>query len=102
MGGSLGAAHALELPFVWNALDLPFSHLVLGDVTPLRSFASQLHATWCAFIRDGVPEGAGLPPWPLYDRERRATMILDHGRDGRSSHVVDDPDGALRELWTGW
>lgn len=95
MNGRLGAAHAMELPFVWGALDLPFSSLLLGDVAALRPFAAKLHDTWCAFIRDGVPAGGGLPAWPRYSRERRETMLLDHPE----SRVVDDPDGALRELW---
>jgi para-nitrobenzyl esterase len=95
MNGRLGAAHAMELPFVWNALDLPFSNLLLGDVAALRPFAARLHETWCAFIRDGTPDGGGLPPWPAYTPDRRATMLLDHPE----SRVVDDPDGTLRELW---
>ena len=95
MNGRLGAAHAMELPFVWNALDLPFSNLLLGDVAPLRPFAASIHETWCAFIRDGTPEGGGLPTWPRYTTDRRATMLLDQP----ASRVVDDPDGELRELW---
>ena len=47
-----------------------------------------------AFIRAGTPADAGLPAWPCYEPGRRATMLLD-----LESRVVDDPDGALRELW---
>ncbi|MEJ7599231.1 MAG: hypothetical protein WKG01_15095 [Kofleriaceae bacterium] len=94
MGGKLGAAHGIELPFVWNALDLPFSTLLLGEVASLRPFAAAIHATWCAFIKSGTPADGGLPAWPRYDRARRATMLLD-----LESHVADDPDGTLRELW---
>src|SRR5262249_56209679 len=36
-GGRLGAAHALELPFVWNRLDLPMAPILLGpDVAQLQ------------------------------------------------------------------
>jgi para-nitrobenzyl esterase len=93
--GRLGAAHALELPFVWNTVDLPVAQLLLaGDVAGARPLATAMHATWASFIRGGVPNGAGLPAWPRYDADRRATMLLD-----RSSQVIDDPDGALRQLW---
>ena len=94
MGGRLGAAHAMELPFVWNALDLPFSALLLGEVAPLRPLAARIHATWCAFITSGTPDGGGLPAWPRYTPDRRSTMLLD-----LTSRVADDPDGELRRLW---
>ena len=93
--GRLGAAHALELPLVWNQLDLPVSQLLLGDLAGARPLCAQMHDAWAAFIRGGEPAAAGLPAWPRYDAPRRATMLLD-----RASRVADDPDGALRELWS--
>jgi para-nitrobenzyl esterase len=54
-----------------------------------------MHAAWAAFIRGGEPAAGGLPAWPRYDEPRRATMVLD-----RASRVADDPDRALRELWS--
>jgi para-nitrobenzyl esterase len=93
--GRLGAAHALELPFMWNAVDLPFAQILLGgDVEGARPLATQMHDAWAAFIRTGDPGGAGLPDWPRFDRERRATMILD-----RVTRVVDDPDAVRRAAW---
>ncbi|MBL0215357.1 MAG: carboxylesterase/lipase family protein [Myxococcales bacterium] len=95
-GNRLGAAHALELPFVWNRLDLPLAQVLLAeDVGPAQPLATQLHATWAAFIKSGDPNGAGLPAWPAYDLPRRATMILD-----RACTVVDDPGGATRAMWS--
>jgi para-nitrobenzyl esterase len=92
-GGRLGAAHALELPFVWNQLDQPAAQILLGnDLAGGQQLAAQMHAAWAAFIRDGAP--AGLPSWPRYSEPRRATMLLD-----REPRVADDPDGALHELW---
>ena len=95
-GGRLGAAHALELPMMWNRLDQPMAKLLLGaDTAPFAGIALQLHDTWAAFITRGVPEGGGLPAWPRYDATRRATLLIDH-----ASRVVDDPDGAQRRLWS--
>jgi para-nitrobenzyl esterase len=94
-GGRLGAAHALELPFVWNRLDLPMTPLLLGDkLHHIQPLASAMHATWAQFIRTGDPNGGGLPSWPRYHAERRATLIID-----RDSHVAEDPAGAARLLW---
>jgi para-nitrobenzyl esterase len=94
-GGRLGAAHALELPFVWNRLDLPLAPILLGsDPTLAQPLATIIHASWVQFIKTGDPNGAGLPEWPRYDAERRATMLLD-----RTCKVVDDPGGDARALW---
>ncbi|HWM84312.1 MAG TPA: carboxylesterase/lipase family protein [Kofleriaceae bacterium] len=93
--GRLGAAHALDLPFMWSAIDLPFSQFLLGgDVEGARPLAAQMHDSWAAFIRTGDPGGAGLPDWPRYDPDRRATMLLD-----RNARVVDGPDPARRAVW---
>lgn len=89
----LGAAHALELPFVWNVIEGPFAQLVLGgDVASARPLADAMHGAWSSFIRTGSP--VTTPPWPTYDAERRATLIFD-----RTLHVVDDPAGDLRRIW---
>lgn len=94
-GHRLGAAHALELPFVWNRLDLPMAQVLLGEsIATAQPLATQLHATWARFVRTGVPDGGGLPAWPAYETSRRSTMILDH-----TCRVVDDPAGAARALW---
>ena len=94
-GGRLGAGHAVELPFVWNRLDLAFAQLVIGsDAARQQPLASAVHASWVAFIRTGDPNGGGLPTWPTYDATRRATMRID-----RPAEVVDDLGGATRALW---
>jgi para-nitrobenzyl esterase len=94
-GGRLGAAHALELPFVWNRLDLPMAPILLGpDLADAQPLATVVHASWALFIKTGDPNGGGLPAWPRYDAERRATLLID-----RACKVVDDPAGAARAMW---
>jgi para-nitrobenzyl esterase len=94
-GGRLGAGHALELPFVWNRLDLPFVPILLGnDLAALQPLATKINATWVQFIKTGDPNGGGLPAWPRYDTQQRATLLID-----RSCHVADDPGGDARVLW---
>jgi para-nitrobenzyl esterase len=95
LDGRLGAAHGLELPFVWNRLDLSTTPILLGsDLTEVRPLATAMHETWVAFITAGDPNGAGLPPWPRFDAVRRPTMLLD-----RESRVVDDPSSSTRVVW---
>jgi para-nitrobenzyl esterase len=94
-GGRLGAAHALELPFVWNRLDLPMSPILLGpEVATAQPLATTIHESWVRFIQGGDPNGGALPAWPRYDARRRATLLID-----RACQVVDDPAGAARALW---
>jgi para-nitrobenzyl esterase len=96
-GGALGACHALEIPFVWNTVDTGMSQLFTGPVDDdIRALASSMHAAWAAFARTGTPAAPGLPEWPAYDTDRRATMILD-----TDPRVEDDPGGHDREAWAG-
>jgi para-nitrobenzyl esterase len=93
-GGILGAAHAMDIPFVWNTLDIPLSRMFTGDSPTRQQLADLMHASWAAFIRSGTPAIANLPAWPPYDLEKRATMIF-----SATPYVVDNPQGRVRELW---
>lgn len=93
-GGILGAAHAMDIPFVFNTLDTPLSRMFTGDSSDRQPLANLMHASWAAFIRSGTPFIASLPNWLRYDLDRRATMIW-----SSAPHVVDDPQGQVRELW---
>ncbi len=93
-GGALGAAHAMDVPFVFNTLDTPLSRMFTGDSPDRQPLADLMHASWAAFIHSGNPAIASLPAWPLYDLDRRATMIFSD-----APHVLDDPQGQVRPLW---
>ncbi len=69
-GGQLGACHALELPFVFNTIDVctgPDS--LLGEAPP-RDLAEHIHHLWIAFAK-GEPL-----PWPAYDAAARQVYDL--------------------------
>lgn len=55
-GGAMGAAHGLEIPFVWNGLDQPFARFFLGDAPAPQQLADIMHASWAAFVRSGDPQ----------------------------------------------
>ena len=93
-GGVLGAAHAMDIPFVFNTLDVELSRMFTGDSQNRQKLADLMHAAWAAFIRGGNPAIASLPDWPLYELDRRATMIFSD-----APHVVNDPQGRVRALW---
>jgi para-nitrobenzyl esterase len=97
-GGLLGSCHALDVPFVWDNLDARGAAMFAGEADDgVRALARQMADAWVAFAVDGAPAAAGLPEWPRYDRDRRATMRLDRPE----AEVVDDPGRHERELWQG-
>jgi para-nitrobenzyl esterase len=95
-GGLLGACHAIELPFVFGTWAMPGGEQFVGAGDAAARFCEQVMDAWLAFARTGDPAHAGLPDWPRYDAERRATMIL-----GPESRLEDDPQTAEREAWEG-
>lgn len=95
-GGLLGACHAMELPFVFDAVDRPGVELFTGSGPGRRELADLLSTAWTAFARSGEPKAPGLPEWPLYDELTRSTMRLDV-----PPSVVEDPYAAERRLWDG-
>jgi para-nitrobenzyl esterase len=50
-----------------------------------------MSAAWAAFARTGNPNHKGLPKWPVFKTDERATMILDN-----QCKVVNDPHGEER------
>ena len=90
MDGKLKSCHALELPFMWDALDAPGLAMLTGHGPERQAIADAMHAAWIAFGRTGDPG------WPSYDADRRATKRFD-----TTTEVLDDPMGDERALWTG-
>lgn len=96
MDGALGACHALEIPFVFGTLDAPFMDRFAGDGPEAEVLSGRLMDAWAAFARTGDPSHDGIGPWPRYDADRRATLVV-----GRDVAVVDDPLGSERQVWEG-
>ena len=93
----LGSCHALEIPFVFNALDAPGVGMFTGPTTDeARSLALAIHDAWAAFARTGGPNHPGLPEWPQYHDDDRPTMVL----GPPAPHVRSDPAGDELRLWT--
>jgi para-nitrobenzyl esterase len=93
-GGVLGAAHAMELPFVFHNVDDPTVAVLLGEGPTPMELADQVQDAWIAFATTGDPNHPGIPEWPGYDPSRRATMQF-----SEPCEVVEDPLSATRELW---
>ena len=97
MGGSLGATHAAEIAFTFNAFELPTTALTFHDGSDpvVRDLARKWSDTVLAFARSGEPNGAGLPDWPRYSAEDRRSIVLD-----AESRIADGSlDVDARALW---
>ncbi|OZM79490.1 carboxylesterase/lipase family protein [Pseudonocardia sp. MH-G8] len=72
--GLLGAAHTVELPFVFDVVDEPWLHGPAGLLGPDEApadLAGRVHAAWVAFARTGDPG------WAAYDL--RSPMVESFG-----------------------
>lgn len=88
---TLRAGHATDIGPTFLNWDVPGLH---GDGPGLEEASLSLSSAFVSFARTGKPSGAGLPDWPRYDRDRRATMLI-----SRECRIEDDPDGPARKMW---
>jgi para-nitrobenzyl esterase len=89
-GGLMGAAHATEIPFVFDNLDSPDAAAILGPGAP-QDLADRMHAAWVRFIADGDPG------WAPYEPATRTTRVFGSGSDTEQSL----PAPARLALWDG-
>lgn len=71
--GTLGACHAVELPFVFNTLDLATGPRgFLGESAP-QELADRVHGIWVQYATDGSL------PWSEFSRDNRKVYQLEAG-----------------------
>jgi para-nitrobenzyl esterase len=83
-GGRLRAMHCMDIPFVFETVDLSTS--VVGDGADRYALADRMSSAWVAFARTGNPNHKGLPKWQPFTGEQRATMIFNN-----ECRAVNDP-----------
>ena len=93
MGGMLGAAHAMEIPFVFAVESDPRLAILVGD-SPPTVLAQAMHQSWVAVAQTGTPACLAHPEWPEVSVDRRPVMIFDV-----DSHVEVDPSDKSLAFW---
>ncbi|MBO9580469.1 MAG: carboxylesterase/lipase family protein [Sphingobium sp.] len=88
-GGKFGAPHGIDIPYVFDNVDL--ARPLLGDGSDRYPLAEVCSAAWISFARHGSPAVSTLPRWRPYTPIDRATMILDD-----QSRLAVDPNPAIR------
>jgi para-nitrobenzyl esterase len=86
LDGRPGTFHSSEIAFVFDNAEL-CSRYPGGAPDALR-LSSAMGEAWAGFARTGKPGHRGLPDWPSYSAEKRATMILNS-----QCAVKIDPEG---------
>jgi para-nitrobenzyl esterase len=71
--GELGAAHGMELPFVFDALATTTGPQGLTGEAPPQELADGIHKLWVGFATDG------RLPWPEFDRAGRQVYSIGAG-----------------------
>jgi para-nitrobenzyl esterase len=94
MGGLLGSFHELELPFVFGYLDDPMATVITGDEPHRDVLAKRLQTAWTAFAHGNGPLLDETTSWPRYERNQRATMVLDIECSRRDAPLDDE-----RRVW---
>ncbi|MEK6287727.1 MAG: carboxylesterase/lipase family protein [Acidobacteriota bacterium] len=88
----LRAPHTLEIPFVFNHIDV--SESMVGPVNAgMRKLETASAGAWAQLARTGNPNHKGLPNWPAYTTDKRAVMIFD-----APCRVENDPTGEVRQI----
>lgn len=72
--GKLRAMHTMEIPFVFDNIELGKS--LTGTGRDQQRLARRMAGAWAAFARTGDPSHPGIPKWLPYTSGGRATMIL--------------------------
>jgi len=88
----LRAPHTLEIPFVFNHIDICESMVGPVNAGMLKLEAASAGA-WAQLARSGTPNHKGLPNWPAYTTDKRAVMIFD-----TPCRVENDPTGQVRQI----
>jgi para-nitrobenzyl esterase len=89
--GKFRAPHTIEVSFVFDNLEPAKPWTGAGE--DRNALAEQVSGAWAAFARSGNPNHPGLPRWPAFTNDERATMIFNN-----ECKVVNDPNGDERKM----
>jgi para-nitrobenzyl esterase len=86
-----GAGHSSDLPYAFGTLNL----ITAIEWTPQDHLASDVLVGFLAnFIKNGTPNGAGLPEWPWYQAGTSKVMVIDS-----KPHTINAPNQHRYEFW---
>src|SRR5581483_6357252 len=90
-----GAAHAAEIPYVFDTLDATPQSARNADADD-RRLAAGLADCWSAFAKSGEPR-CDLAEWHRYDASQDNVLWINGG-----VHEMKNPDGAVLDGIESW
>lgn len=87
----LGASHGMELPFMFNNIQLQ-REMTSGSPEAYK-LADIVSSAWISFIKTGDPNVKGLPKWEPFTEENGINMIIDN-----KCYTTSYPDKAILEF----
>jgi len=95
---SLGAFHALDIPFVFGSTGHPLARPLTGLGKRASQLGGRMQDAWIQFAHRGTPGHGRLPEWPRYGGELRDTMVF--GREIALARAPLDAERRLLERWS--
>jgi para-nitrobenzyl esterase len=86
LDGRPGPFHACEIAFTFDNAEICDHYS--GGTREAFTLSRQISTAWMNFARTGNPNHDGLPHWPTYTAEHRATIYFD-----TPCEVRNDPEG---------
>jgi para-nitrobenzyl esterase len=83
-GGVLRSYHTLDIPFIWENIDITVS--MNGSGPERQPLADKMSNAWVNFARTGNPNHKLIPRWEPFTLDQRATMIFNN-----ECKAVNDP-----------
>jgi para-nitrobenzyl esterase len=84
LDGIYGSCHNMELPFMFNNVAL--QRELTGSTKEAYILADKMSSAWINFIRNGNPNGKGIPRWDVFKPETNATMTFDNRCELKINH----------------
>jgi len=88
------APHTAEIPFNFDNVDK--GPIWLGTDPETFDLGTRVSSLWTSFARTGKPSADGMPDWPAYDTDKRASLFID-----TESKVLNDHRAEVRKLLQG-
>ena len=87
--GILRATHLVDVPFAFDNIER--GKTLVGTGVTQQKLADQMSAAFVAFAKTGNPNHRGIPTWPVFTAQQRATMVWN-----TENKVVNNPYGEER------
>jgi para-nitrobenzyl esterase len=94
LDGVFKAMHCMELPFVFNNIEL--CEEMTGGGKDAYLLADKMSSAWINFARSGNPNNKQLPNWQPFSAENGSVMIFDN-----RCQLKNSPDKALLSIAAG-